>query len=231
VARLGLLRVLSLAGHPGAAQAPHYGPVVRWPEAVGFAALTGITFATDGRIRTAMQGHNTRFRNSAARIGNAFGNARYVYPALLLATLAGSVIGSDDIYGVSWRALKSPALAGGATVVLKSLIGRRRPDVSPDNPYQFSPLSFAFNSLPSGHTTVAFSLATSLAMETRSVLPDIALFGLAATTGFARLHVNKHWASDTVVGAGVGILAARLVRRYDRSGGAGALSLAWNFTF
>ena len=166
-----------------------------------------------------------------AEIGNAFGNPTYVYPSLLVSTLAGSVTGSDDLYGVSWRALKSTALAGGVTLVLKSLIGRRRPDVSPDDPYRFSPMSFKYNSLPSGHTTMAFSLASSLAMETRSVLPDIILFGLATSTGFARLHVHKHWASDTVVGAGVGILAARLVRRYDRSGGAGALRFAGNFTF
>ncbi len=233
--RLGLLLVFCLAGQPGAAQLPNSGsqvqPLVRWPEALGFAAITGITFATDARIRATIQGHNSRFRNSVAYVGNAFGYAKNVYPALLLGTVGGKVIGASDLYRVSWRALKSTALAGGATLVLKSLIGRRRPDVSPDDPYRFSPISFTSTSLPSGHTTVAFSFATSLAMETKSTLPDIVLYGLAATTVFARVHVDKHRASDTIVGAGLGILAARLVRRYDRSGGVGTVTLAWNFTF
>jgi membrane-associated phospholipid phosphatase len=231
VPRLGLLLVFCLAGQPGAAQSPVSGPLVRWPEALGFVALTGITFATDHRIRTTIQGHNSGFRNSAAYVGNAFGYAVHVYPAVLLGTVGGKVIGASDLYRVSWRALKSTALAGGATLVLKSLIGRRRPDVSPDDPYQFSPISLTSTSLPSGHTTLAFSLATSLAMETKSVLPDIFLYGLATTTIFARMHVDKHWASDTIVGAGVGILAARIVRRYDRSGGVGTVSIAGKFTF
>ena len=92
-------------------------------------------------------------------------------------------------------------------------------------------MSIPRSSLPSGHTTVAFSFAASLAMETKSVLPDIFLYGLAATTIFARVHVDKHWASDTIVGAGLGILAARLVRRYDRSGEIDTVTLAGNFTF
>jgi membrane-associated phospholipid phosphatase len=235
VPRRGLLLVLCLAGHPAAAQAPNSGAqaprLVRWPEALGFAAITGITFATDASIRATVQGHNSSFRNSVAYVGNAFGYAKNVYPALLLGTLGGKVIGASDLYRVSWRALKSTALAGGATLVLKSLVGRRRPDVSPDDPYQFRPITFSSASLPSGHTTVAFSFAASLAMETKSVLPDIVLYGLAATTIFARVHVDKHWASDTIVGAGLGILAARIVRRYDRSGGVDTVTLAGNFTF
>lgn len=235
VRRLGSLLVLALTAHPAAAQqlgpdSPAR-PLVRWPEALGLVALTGITFVTDGSIRATIQGHNSRFRNSVADLGNAFGNARYVYPALLLGTLGGKVVGSSDLNRVSWRAFKSTALGGAATLVLKSLIGRRRPEVSPDDPYRFSPISFSFNSLPSGHTTTAFALATSLAMETKSDLPDIVLYGLAATTAFARMHVDKHWASDTLLGAGIGILAARFVRRHDRLAGAGTVTVAGSFTF
>jgi membrane-associated phospholipid phosphatase len=235
VPRFGLLLVLCLAGHPGTAQAQASAsmahPLVSWPEAFGFAAISAITFDNDAGIRTAVQGHNSKFRNSVAYVGNAFGYAKNVYPALLLGTVGGKVIGAPDLYRVSWRALKSTALAGGATLVLKSLVGRGRPDVSPDDPYRFKPITFSSASLPSGHTTVAFSFAASLAMETKSVLPDIVLYGLAATTLFARVHVDKHWASDTIVGAGLGILAARIVRRYDRSGGVDTVTLAGNFTF
>ena len=204
---------------------------MRWPEALGFVALTGITFTADGSIRTTILGHNSGFRNSAAYIGNAFGNARYVYPALLLGTIGGGATGLSDVHKVSWRALKSVGLAGAATLVLKSLVGRRRPEVSPDDPYRFNPISFTFNSFPSGHTTTAFALATSLAMESKSDLSDIALYGLAATTAFARMHVNKHWASDAVVGAGLGILAARIVRRHDKSADTGNLMIAGNLAF
>jgi membrane-associated phospholipid phosphatase len=232
VNRFGLLAVLCLAGHRAAAQAvAEARPLVRWPEALGFVALTGITFVTDERIRGTILGHNSGFRNTAAEIGNAFGNPRYVLPALVLGTISGKLAGWSDIHEPGWRALKSTALASGTALVLKSLIGRRRPDVSPDGPYRFSPLSFRFNSLPSGHTATAFGRATSLAMESRSHLADIVLYGLATTTAFARMHIDRHWASDTVVGAGVGILAARYVRRHDHSTGGGSFTIAGSLRF
>jgi membrane-associated phospholipid phosphatase len=229
--RLGVLLILCAAGPAAVAQTPNARPLVSWPEAIGAVALTGITFLTDRDIRSTFQGHDTRFRSSVADVGNMFGNVRYVYPLLLVGAVGSDAAGWSGFHRVSWRAFKSAVLGGGTTFVLKSLIGRRRPDVSPDDPYQFSPLSFRFNSFPSGHVTAAFALATSLSMETRSVLPDIVLYGLAASTAFGRMHVDKHWASDTVVAAGIGILAARYVRRHDRSGDAGTLGFAGSFTF
>lgn len=193
-------------------------PLVRWPEAVGFVAMAGTAFLSDEAIRWTIQGHNSGFRNTAANIGNAFGNARYVLPALAISTVGARLAEWDDVFDPAWRALQTQVVAGGSTVVLKSLIGRRRPEVSPDDPYRFSPVSFSFNSLPSGHTTTAFALATSLALETSSVPLDVVLYGLATTTAFARMHVDKHWASDTVVGAAIGILAARLIHRHRRAG-------------
>lgn len=44
-------------------------------------------------------------------------------------------------------------------MILKSAIGWRRPNSSPDNPFRFTPFTFKDNSFPSGHTTVAFALA------------------------------------------------------------------------
>jgi hypothetical protein len=68
-------------------------------------------------------------------------------------------------------------------------------------------------------------------MESQSDLTDVALYGLAATTAFARMHVDKHWASDLVVGAGIGILAARFVRRHSHSDGTGRVSIAGSLAF
>ena len=224
---------LFLAGQSGSAQTavPQSRPLIRWPEALGFVALTGITFSTDGGIRTAIQGHHSGFRNSVAGVGNTFGNSKLIFPALFFMTVGAKVAGSPDLYDGSWRSFRSAALATSTTLVLKSLIGRRRPDVNPHDPYRFNPISFTFNSFPSGHTTVAFSLATSLAMETKSRADDVLLYGLAASTAFGRMHVDKHWASDTVVGAAIGILAARYVRRHDHSTGVPTTLVAWSVVF
>lgn len=67
-------------------------------------------------------------------------------------------------------------------------------------------------SFPSGHTATAFTGATLLAHEYghRSVWIPIAGYTVAATTGVMRVLNNRHYVSDVIVGAAVGILTAEL---------------------
>ncbi len=68
------------------------------------------------------------------------------------------------------------------------------------------------NSFPSGHTATAFMGAELLRMEYRDVSPWIGVAGyaVAAFTGFCRIEYNRHWITDVLAGAGVGILSARI---------------------
>ncbi len=71
----------------------------------------------------------------------------------------------------------------------------------------------AAHSFPSGHTSVAFTGATALYLEYRDINPFIAYsgYGFSTATGLLRVTNNKHWLSDVLVGAGVGIFSAQLV--------------------
>lgn len=187
--------------------------LVRWPEALGFVAVAGVTFANDRAISREVGGHRSGFGNAVADFGNGIGDGVIIYPALALGMAAGKLSGSRGTFGVSWRAFQTTALAGLSVMVLKTAIGRQRPWQSPDDAYVFHPFQFKDNSLPSGHTAVSFALAASLAAETRDHWSDAAFFGLATLTAFGRMHYDKHWASDTVLGAGIGILSARIIHR------------------
>lgn len=65
------------------------------------------------------------------------------------------------------------------------------------------------NSFPSGHTATAFMTATMLHKEYghRSLWYSIGGYTLATLTGVTRQLNNRHWMSDVMVGAGIGILA------------------------
>lgn len=67
-------------------------------------------------------------------------------------------------------------------------------------------------SFPSGHTATAFTGATLLAHEYghRSVWIPIAGYTVATATGVMRVLNNRHYVSDVIVGAAVGILTAEL---------------------
>ena len=99
------------------------------------------------------------------------------------------------IYGLS------NLLAGGIVYQTKIITGRERPNHSD------------YLSFPSGHTETAFVAAEYLHQEYRnkSVWITIGGYGAATFVGVARVCKNKHWVSDVVTGAGIGILSTKVV--------------------
>lgn len=90
------------------------------------------------------------------------------------------------------------------TFGLKRLTNETRPD---GTEYSF----------PSGHTSNAFMMATVLHHEFIDTSPVLAYSGFlfATTTGVLRVMNNRHWVSDVLVGAGIGILVTDLVYRFE----------------
>lgn len=69
------------------------------------------------------------------------------------------------------------------------------------------------NSFPSGHTATAFMAATILHKEyglTRSLWYSVGGYAVATGIGAFRVMNNRHWVSDVMTGAGIGILSAEL---------------------
>lgn len=89
------------------------------------------------------------------------------------------------------------ALMGISVNSLKSATKVMRPDGS------------SRNSFPSGHTATAFMGAELLRREYKDVSPWIGVAGyaVAAGTGFLRMYNNRHWFTDVVAGAGIGIMS------------------------
>lgn len=68
------------------------------------------------------------------------------------------------------------------------------------------------NSFPSGHTAVAFTGAEILWQEYKneSLWVGISGYSLATFTAYMRIYNQRHWASDVLAGAGIGILSAKI---------------------
>lgn len=69
----------------------------------------------------------------------------------------------------------------------------------------------SFNSFPSGHTATAFMGAELMYQEYKdiSIWYGISGYAVAAGTGVFRIYNNRHWLSDVLAGAGIGILSAK----------------------
>jgi membrane-associated phospholipid phosphatase len=120
-----------------------------------------------------------------------------------------------------FHATESVLLAGTVTAALKFAIGRARPlDVEGSDGDEFSIFrghKDEWSSMPSGHTTVAFAAASALSAELGRSRPGVArwlrpvLYVTAAAVGISRVVDERHWASDVLVGAGVGTVVGRRV--------------------
>ncbi len=87
-----------------------------------------------------------------------------------------------------------------SVTAIKRVAGIRRPDVA------------VFNSFPSGHAATAFMGAEFLRMEYKDTNPWIGFAGysMAILTGVLRIYNDRHWTTDVLAGAGIGILSTRI---------------------
>ncbi len=107
----------------------------------------------------------------------------------------------SDLLNQAIITAKSELLITALVFSMKHFIHDMRPDGSADN------------TMPSGHTAQAFASATLLDMEYRDTSPWISVGGYlcATATGFFRVANNRHWASDVLIGAGIGIASVKVV--------------------
>jgi len=77
--------------------------------------------------------------------------------------------------------------------------------------HQLRPDGSTYNSFPSGHTTTAFIGAEMMNQEFgwRSPWYSVAGYTLAAGTATLRIMNNRHWLSDVIAGAGLGMLSTK----------------------
>jgi hypothetical protein len=113
---------------------------------------------------------------------------------------AAGIHGKNNFRDRSMIFVMSSILADGSVFVLKGWTHQLRPDGS------------AYTSFPSGHTAQAFASAEFMRMEYKDVSfwYGVAGYAMAAATGYLRLYNNKHWVSDVVTGAGIGIASTKL---------------------
>ncbi|HUF17487.1 MAG TPA: phosphatase PAP2 family protein, partial [Thermoanaerobaculia bacterium] len=100
--------------------------------------------------------------------------------------------------------------AGVAVQILKLVVSRARPEL------WYGPFFFTdstSSSFPSGHTAGAFALAGVLIFASPSIAVRLGAFALAGGVAASRVIVFRHWPSDVVAAALIGLAFSWLFAR------------------
>jgi hypothetical protein len=148
-------------------------------------------------IAPADQEISDSLRGNAPEAGTA-GN--YIGEAGMAAFVGGSVLASRFTKSTHFREFSYTLAQAYATnniwkYALKYATNRTRPDKSD---------SFSF---PSGHTSDSFAVST-IVWRYYGMKWGIPMYVVSSFVGFARIESGRHWASDTVAGAALGIICA-----------------------
>ena len=162
----------------------------------------GVPLVAAGLIVKGEDEHFRSLRNDyMPRFRNHTDNYLQYAPAAVMLGLKTAGVESRSSWG---RMLVSDAFAaalmGSVVNTLKTTTHVTRPDGSNNH------------SFPSGHTATAFMTATMLSKEYGHKSPWISVgaYTTATATGLMRMANNKHWLSDVLTGAGIGILSTEM---------------------
>ncbi|MEO8090755.1 MAG: phosphatase PAP2 family protein [Gemmatimonadales bacterium] len=168
----------------------------------------------DGPSQRFFQDNRSTGADSWARALRRGGQPEIYGTVTLGLVAAGLISGNHEVTRSGGRLAATLLLAGGTATLGKLALGRPRPSESLDVD-GYSPFS-GQDAMPSGHTTMAFALATALADDIHRPWATVGLYTLATGVGWSRMNDNRHWLTDVVGGAIVGISSAKLVNGHWR---------------
>ena len=127
---------------------------------------------------------------------------RYVPAVPLIVDLGLGLTGVPAVHNLHDRFIEAglaSALVGGSALILKKIIVSPRPDGTD------------LHSFPSGHSCISFMGAELIRMES-GWGGGAGAYAVAGSVAFLRLYQDRHWLSDLLLGAGIGILGAHAGR-------------------
>lgn len=181
--------------------------------------LVGAALLDESIDRDVADRGGTRFRE-LTRALNYGGRPQIAFVALGATYAGGRLAGSPRTAEAAEHVAFALLASGVVNGAVKFTVGRERPNET-DDPATFRPFNLEnrWQSFPSGHATVAFSLAASISEEAREPWVTVATYSTATLVAWSRVYDDKHWASDAVAGAliGIGMSRATLAFLHARS--------------
>ncbi|MEN9523724.1 MAG: hypothetical protein RL065_2101 [Bacteroidota bacterium] len=184
--------------------------------AIGFGIISStlIIHQFDAEIKNVFQKSRNDLSNKTSNYFQMIGNGKYCFPAMGALYGVGLITKNRKVQYTGLQAFKALVLSAGVTGSIKYLAQRERPfQTTNTNNFHFIWNSFQYNSFPSGHTSDAFAMASVIGFNVKNKYWQIPIYAIATGVGLSRIHDNKHWASDVLLGAAIGYCVGQIINR------------------
>jgi membrane-associated phospholipid phosphatase len=158
-------------------------------------------------FKSLREGKNSPFLDFANELG---GPAAIVVPAGAFA--ASLITRNARFQDAAFTSLQSVVYAQMMVFALKTILGRSRPEDTPDDAHTFRPFTDPNSAFPSGHAAMAFAWITPWAFYYPHAI-TYGFVGLAVGTAAARVERQKHWFTDILAGSAIGFATAAWLSR------------------
>ena len=177
-------------------------------------SLTSLLFSVDPSVDKFARANQSETNDQIFGVDKYFGGKETFFLTMGVYG-AGLVTGEKRLRRTGLMAFEAFVLSQAVTKLLKLTFGRIRPYASRD-PMNFRPFNGGdlFSSLPSGHTTGAFSFAIVMSHAYESVLWKTFWYSSAALVGASRIYNQRHWLSDTFLSFVISYSIAEFVMHY-----------------
>jgi membrane-associated phospholipid phosphatase len=171
------------------------------PLAIGGAA-TGLSFLADDHVRDQIGTSDSVFGKG----GNIAGHGISVDAVAAVLFVAGRFADGQRFRDFSYDVLPAALVTQVTTGAVKLAVGRTRPDGDTNR---------RNSSFPSGHSSGTFAVATVIERHYgwKAAVPAYTVSSLVA---LSRVRYNRHYLSDVVGGASLGVIVGRATVRMNR---------------
>lgn len=196
--------------HPSGVQRDYSLPRFRfafspWPLLIGIVIVALTWRYADSPVTAWAERIQSTAVQDAIRLTNRLGGGMNPAMVVLFFYLAGVAYAVPRWKGYALRMTVAGAGGGLLAQIVKYAAGRTRPELWL-GPFQHARASAT--SFPSGHTVGAFALAGVLLFTSPSRTLRIVALLLAIGVGLSRILAFRHWTSDVVASATLGLIVA-----------------------
>jgi membrane-associated phospholipid phosphatase len=190
-----------------------------------------LLYSVDQDIQQWVQDHRSASSEDAFKTITHLGDGVVLIGFMTALYVSGEVSDNNSLRKTALLSLESWLTTGIIVRGLKSVAGRARPwtGESSHSFHLFSTRS-RFASFPSGHASSSFAVAAVVADQSEKVYIDILAYSLATMVAISRVHIDKHWASDILVGSAIGYFIAKKICALDRKRDSNKMKLSFQIS-